>query len=444
MTCGPEPVWRAVVYLLYDLILSLAALVLIPFGVIKGASHGQTLAQFGERLGFYPRQRLASLQGKQVFWVHAVSVGEVRAAIPLLRSLKQTYPEAAVVLSCMTFTGHGLAQGLDDVDLCLFFPFDLSWVTRRVFKQIPMDLVVIVETEIWPNFIRQAEKLSVPVVLVNGRISDRSFPRYRFARSLLKPVLEKYAAFCMQGDIDAHRIEALGAPKEKIRVSGNFKFDITAKVPEPTAVDAIKKEFHLGGDSAVWVAGSTHAGEEKTVLDAYQHLLSDGLDMILVLVPRHPERCRAAGELLAGENIPFVLRSKLDELDRSLKSGEVLLVDTIGEMLNLYAVAELVFVGGSLVPVGGHNVLEAALLKKPVLFGPHMENFKDIAQLLLSVKGGLEVSDAEDLYHNVQMLLDDPAQRDTMGASGHDLFARHAGATAFTMNQLKCLVGGRP
>ncbi len=433
MISRPEIDWRVLVYLLYDIILFLASLFLIPYGIIKGARYGNVWQGLRERLGLYSPQRLAALKGKQVIWVHAVSVGEVRAAMPLVRSLKATYPAAAIVLSSMTFTGQAIARDMAKADLCVFFPFDLSWVVRRVFETISIDLVLIVETEIWPNFVRHAQQAKVPVVLVNGRISDRSFPRYRAIRPLIQPVLGHFSAFCMQSEDDARRITTLGAPFELIQVTGNLKFDMKTDIPDENAIETLKERYHLVGDHRIWVAGSTRPGEEEVLVTAYRQLVSEGEPVVLVLVPRHIDRCRAIADMLKHMGVTYVLRSALGNTGAALTPGEILLVDTMGEMLNLYATADLVFVGGSLVAIGGHNILEPAQLKKPVLFGPHMQNAKEVARLLLEAQGGMQVDDLNDLVRKVRDLISNPELRQTMGSNGYHLLTQNAGATSRTM-----------
>jgi 3-deoxy-D-manno-octulosonic-acid transferase len=429
------------VYLLYDLILLAATFVLVPWYLLRGLRHGKQRRGIRERLGFYAAERLAPLRNREVFWIHAVSVGETRAAVPLLKALRRAYPEAALLVSNVTETGHGIARGLKEVDLCLFFPFDLSWVVRRVLRQVRPSLVVIVETEIWPNFVRLADASSIPVLLVNGRISDRSFPRYRRVRRLLRPVLEHFAAFCMQSEADAGRIRALGAPAVRVATTRNLKFDMEAVIPDAAAVDRLRRELRLPAGIPVWVAGSTHVGEEEAVVDLYRELLREGRQLVLGLGPRHPERCRSVSEMLAGRGFSHALRSALSQRPEPFAAGEVLLVDTIGEMLKFYACADAVFVGGSLVPVGGHNVLEASLLKKPVIFGSYMQNFKEIGALLLQRGGGVQVADAAALGAALRRLLDNPDEGIAMGERGHALLRENAGATDATLATVRRLLG---
>ena len=421
-------------YMLYDLALCLSAVVLVPYYLLRGLRYGKTRRGIRERLGWFDPGQLDVLAGRKVIWVHAVSVGETRAAVPLLKALRHRYPDAALVISNVTETGRAIARELRDVDLCLFFPFDLSWAVRRVLRQVNPSLVLIIETELWPNFLRHLRNSNVPVLLVNGRFSDRSFPRYLMGRRLFRPLLKMLTAFCMQSRKDAQRARRIGAPPARVHVTGNLKFDVAAKVPDAQGRQRLRETLRLPEDVPIWVAGSTHAGEEELVARICRELATAGVPQLLILVPRHPERARQIGDMLSGQGLAWALRSELGSRVESLRANEVLLVDSIGEMLNFYTVADLVFVGGSMVNVGGHNILEASLLRKPVLFGPHMHNFKEISALVLSCGAGFQVDSEADLKRRIQQLLSDPLLSREMGAHGYQLLAEHAGATARTLD----------
>jgi 3-deoxy-D-manno-octulosonic-acid transferase len=309
-------------------------------------------------------------------------------------------------------------------------------VVRRVLRRISPAVVVLVETEIWPNFVRAAHAQGIPIVLVNGRISDRSLPRYRMAGKLLHPVLAGVTTFCMQTAHDARRIRLLGAVPEQIMVTGNLKFDM----PEPQLSLASREElagrFRLPPDCLVWVAGSTHPGEEKLITEVYRQLLANHPKLFLIMVPRRPERIRQVREELAKLQMRTILRTTIETEETPPQAGDILLVDTLGEMLTFYALADIVFVGGSLVPVGGHNILEASLLSKPVLFGPHMQNFKEIAGLTRKAQGGLLVADRDDLYHQLRLLIENPAERYRLGGNGYNLLQQNRGATERTVAEI--------
>lgn len=429
------------IYLLYDLILYLSALLLVPYYLLRGLRYGKTRRGIRERLGAYPPDFVTALRGRRVIWVHAVSVGETRAAAPLFKALSQAYPDAFLLLSHVTETGREVAMQVDEADGCIFFPFDLSWVTRRVMRRIRPAVIILMETEIWPNFVNAAHRQGVPVVLVNGRISDRSQPRYRLAGRLLKPVLAGISSFCMQTARDGRRIRRLGADPARIAVTGNLKFDMPAPVWPELPRKELLARYALPATCRIWVAGSTHPGEEKLLGEVYRRLLARHPDLLLVLVPRRPERACQVGEELAGQGLRFLLRTAVDTETAPLSPGEVLLVDTVGELMSFYALAELIFVGGSLVPVGGHNILEAALLGKPVLFGPNMQNFQEIAAKIRRAEGGLAVADGEELYHRVAHLLDTPDEARRIGANGYRLLLENRGATVRTMDEIARYLG---
>jgi 3-deoxy-D-manno-octulosonic-acid transferase len=426
------------VYLLYDILLLLGMTVLIPWYLIRGIARGKMRQGLRERLGFISPSALEAIKGRRVIWIHAVSVGETRAAIPLIRELRRTYPDAALVLSNVTETGREIAESISEIDVCFFFPVDFSLTVARALDSLKPKLVLIVETELWPQFVRKCYTRSIPVMLVNGRISDRSFPRYKKAGALLRPVLGQISTFCMQSEQDASRIETLGAAPERIHVSGNVKFDQGDISPEAIDMCALRSRFALQTHGKVWVAGSTHQGEDEVVIRVHRNLLQIFPDLTLVLVPRHPHRCRQIGDLLSHENLEWRLRS--NEEGNHLKAGGVLLVDTLGEMLDLYSIADVVFVGGSLVPVGGHNILEASMVNKPVLFGPHMHNFKEIARHISAAQGFGEIADEAELEQMLTDLLQNLSTGKTAGLKGAAVLQRHAGATAHTLAQIRALM----
>jgi 3-deoxy-D-manno-octulosonic-acid transferase len=421
------------VYLLYDLILYASALFLVPYYLYRGLRYGKTRRGIRERLGIYTQDFRQLLTGRKVIWVHAVSVGETRAAIPLIKAMRERYPDAFLLLSNVTETGRKISAGVSEIDYTIFFPFDLLWVVRKALNLIRPDIIVIVETEIWPNFVMEAKRRKIPVVLVNGRISDRSFPRYRMAGKLLLPVLSSITDYCMQSERDSRRIRHLGAVAGRVRVTGNLKFDMQPPQIDVAALGTMKSELKLPDNCQLWVAGSTHDGEETQLVDVYQQLRMICPDLFLVLVPRHPERCRQVQEELAKVGIAATLRSTLSTLNRTLQPGEVMIVDTLGEVLKLYALADLVFVGGSLVNTGGHNILEASLLNKPVLYGSYMQNFKEIARLVRAAHAGLQVKNAEDLYRQMRLLLENPDEAKRIGENGYHLLEENRGATQRTL-----------
>jgi 3-deoxy-D-manno-octulosonic-acid transferase len=426
-------------FALYDLLLLLVAAGLIPWYLLRRALGLRSRSALRERFGLYAPQRLTAISGRPVIWIHAVSVGETLAAIPLLKGLRQAWPEHALVLTNVTETGHEVAVTIAELDLCLFFPLDLSFVIRRVLQRLNPTLIVIVETEIWPNLIRGAARRHIPLALVNGRISDRSYPRYLWWKPILAPVLQQVRLFCMQSAVDSERMIALGAPPASVVSSGNLKFDMPLHLA--AAVPALlRSRYRLPEHLPLWICGSTHDGEEAALLQCYRTLLEQGVELALILVPRHPPRVPAVAELLTARNFSFRRRSQLTAETPLLATGEVLLVDTLGELLSLYAASDLVFVGGSLVPTGGHNLLEAALVSRPVIFGPHMHNFREISQLVLNAGAGSQVQSAAELPALIRRYLQEPQLGQQQGAAGHQLIATHSGATDRTVALLRRLV----
>ena len=429
------------VYLLYNLLLLLSVLFLVPYYLLRGLRFGKSRRGIRERLGFYSPEQLAVIQSRRTIWIHAVSVGETRAAMPLIRQLHSQYPEFQILVTNVTETGHAIAMKVKEVDLCLFFPFDFPSAVRKALNTIKPELIIIVETELWPNFIRLADQSEIPLALVNGRISDRSFPRYRLIRFFLKPILETFSVLCMQSQVDAERISVLGAPDRRVENTGNLKFDYELKNVPAEEIKQRKTHYRLPEAVTIFVAGSTHAGEEKQLLEAYRQISSQiKQKLILVLIPRRPERKREVVALLKELKFQYRLRSSLKEGDSLLSAGEVLLVDTLGEVLDFYSIADLVFVGGSLVPTGGHNLLEAALLAKPVIFGPHIYNFKEISAKMIRAGAGAKVIDQRGLVRQSVTLLNDPPYCRAMGEAGRSLIAENAGTTERTMRHIAKLL----
>lgn len=429
-------------HLLYNIILWFAAPFVLSYHLYRSISRGRRPA-FAERFGLLAAESLSAIAGKETIWVHAVSVGETMAVKPLLKALKEAFPEKGIVLSNVTETGRSVAESLTEVDLCVYFPFDYPCAVQRAFKRINPSLLIVVETEIWPNFLRGARLRGIPAVMVNGRISDRSFGRYLRLKRFFRPVLANFAALCMQTDEDARRIIAMGAGPDRVHVTKNLKYDILPSAPSPQEREALRAGYKIPGGAVVFTAGSTHAGEDEMVVAAYESLLAGGRDCFMVLAPRHPERAGQVADLLRASGIPFTLRSRLLERKEAFKPGEALLVDVVGELTRLYSLSDVVFVGGSLVPTGGHNVLEPASFGVPVVFGPHMDNFREIAALVLSWGGGEQVENGEELVVSLRSLLDDGERRSAMGRNGARLLLDNSGSTARHMEVISRHLRGR-
>lgn len=427
-------------YFIYDILLFLAVPLILPYYLFRWIRRGRLRRGIGERLGFLAGEKRAQLQGADTFWVHAVSVGETVAVRPLLKALKARYPEKKIVLSTVTETGRSIAENIAEVDVCIYFPFDFGFAVRRMLHAIRPSLIVVVETEIWPNFLRSAHRSGIPTVLANGRISDKSFGGYLRFAWVFRPVLENFDALCMQTEEDARRIIAIGALPARVHVAKNLKYDIpVCMVPEEQRA-SLRATYLIPEGMPVVTAGSTHQGEDEAVLAAFRSLVSDGRQLLLILVPRHPERAEEVAKLAEQMGLGCVRRSCLAGKNDPFRSGEVLLVDTVGELMGIYAISDLVFVGGSLVPVGGHNLLEPASLAVPVIFGPHMNNFREIASRFLQCEGGIQLQEASQFSTVLRQLLDSPEEQRRLGNNGAAILTENCGSTKRHMDIISTIL----
>ena len=418
-------------HLVYSLALGLLALGYLPLFLWRKVWRAGYPLALAERLGGAPLR-----PGPDRFWVHAVSVGEVMAAVPLVRALRKRWPGTEIVVSTVTATGAQVARArLPEAGAAFVFPLDFAYATRRAIARVRPRCFIALETELWPNLLRCLAEAGIPAVLVNGRISDRSYRRYAWVRGLFRRVLADVALFAMQSDEDARRIRNLGAPAERVVVTGNLKLE--AAPPGEEAGRAWRRLLHLG-DEGVLVAGSTHRGEEAVVLDAFASLRDGAAPLRLVLAPRHPERVDEVEDLARARGLRPVRRSRID----AEPAGDVILLDTVGELAAVYAAADVIFVGGSFVPIGGHNVIEAALHAKPVIFGPHMSNFRDAAALLLEARGAIQLQDAAELGPTVRALLEDPAARGALGHAALAAVRLHHGACRQTLRAIEIVLEG--
>jgi 3-deoxy-D-manno-octulosonic-acid transferase len=384
------------------------------------------LQGLAERLGF----------GRALFapsiWLHAVSLGEMSAAAPLARALRLRFPDMALVVTTATPAGRARAAALFEGDADIrFLPYDTPGAVRRFLKRTRPRAAIIMETELWPNLLRECERGGIPVLLASARLSARSVTRYRRFGSLFAGVFSKNLLVAAQSAEDAERFKSIGAAAEQTRVVGNVKFDVGVDAAVVEAGRALRAAY--AGTRPVWIAGSTHAGEEEQLLDAHASLLESLPNAVLLLVPRHKDRFAAVAELLARRGVKFGRRSRMangEEAARLPSDSPVLLVDTLGELTTLYASADAAFVGGSLVPIGGHNLLEPAALGLPVLTGPSHFNGKEVAQLLLARGAALEVKSAQDLVATLQRLLAQPAAREQIGIIGKEIIAANRGSVA--------------
>jgi 3-deoxy-D-manno-octulosonic-acid transferase len=445
------------VYFFYSFFAAVAAVLSAPYWLIQGLRHGKYLSNLGERLGFsVPGVQGLPADRPGATWLHAVSVGEALSGVALARRLKEAYPQRPLIVSTTTLTGYTLAkERMPFADGVIFFPFDWAFSVKRVLDAVKPALVVILETEIWPNFLRETNRRGIPVIFLSGRISDRSFARWKkwfgsfgfFLRPLLASALQKPAAFLMQTDADAERIRSLGAPPDRVKVSGNLKYD--QELPDPTPLaEWLGEECKRRGRWPLIVAGSVVATEEPLALIAFGVVQGDFPKALLVLAPRKPERFTAAAEFIDESHRKFVRRSELSVAGASAAApssngssipddATVLLLDSIGELASLYRIADGAFVGGSLVNSGGHNILEPAAFGKVPVFGPSMENFAAISSRFLEADAAIQVESPEDAGVEWIHLLKDPAKMSRMGTAARQLVESSRGALDRALSEIQ-------
>jgi len=410
----------------------------LPLVAIRLWLRARKAPAYAKRIGERFTLGMPTLQPGGI-WVHAVSVGESIAAAPMIRALLERYPALPITVTCMTPTGSERIQALfaneARIQHC-YLPYDLPCTAARFLDRVQPKLAVIMETELWPNHIHQCAKRGIPVALANGRLSQRSAKGYGRFSKLTAPMLAEMSLLAVQTEAEAQRFRDLGARPETVEVTGSIKFDLTID-PQLLQRAADLRSQWQAQDRPVWIAASTHEGEDEVVLDAHRRLLANHPDALLILVPRHPERFNSVFELCQCEGFATVRRSTGANVDAQTR---VLLGDTMGELLFLYALADSAFVGGSLVPNGGHNLLEPAALAKPVLSGPHLFNFLDIAAQLREAGALAEVDDAEGLAVEVQRLFELPRDAQRMAEAGLAVMRRNQGALQRLLDGLARLI----
>jgi len=419
-------------YVLYNLILVLLTIALLPVILFKLATVPKYRGGLSQKLGRVRKKVLRVLNSTRPIWVHAVSVGEVMAAHPLVRELRKRYPDRKLILSTVTVTGNYTAkQRVPEADAVFYFPFDYPWIVRRVIRRINPAIVLVAETELWPNFFRELNRQGIPSALVNGRISPRSYGNYLKFKGFFSHVFANLSLFCMQSEEDADRIKDIGAAPEKVIVTGNLKFDqkILAGRQEPVAITAGRR---------VLTAGSTHRGEEAILLEVFGRLRIKYPDLVLIIAPRHPERFDEVCGLITNAGYECQRRTRMKG-----QAKDVVLLDTIGELRAFYGLCDIAFVGGSLVKVGGHNLLEPAAMKKPVIFSRYMFNFKEISEALIKAGGGVMVKDKEELYAKLDNLLHDKKLSVSMGQQAFKVITANSGATSRTIDAIHGLILGK-
>ncbi|MEW5974331.1 MAG: 3-deoxy-D-manno-octulosonic acid transferase [Acidobacteriota bacterium] len=427
---------------LYSLCFTLGFIVALPYFLFQAIAHRKYTRGLFQRLGFLPEYIRQMKTG--CIWIHTVSVGEFLALQPLISGLRRDYPDRHLAVSTTTLTGQVVAsQRLAGAASVFYFPFDWKFAVRRSLDQVRPAAVLIAETEIWPNFLAECHRRQIPVFLINGRISDKSFRRYRRIRWLVKPALESFHSLLMQNAADLERIRELGSPSERSHVLGNLKYDIASPATDNGRALYFRELFGLAPGTFTVVAGSTMKGEEPLVGDALRLFKKVCPSAILILAPRHAERFDEAATLLASQSWRFIRRSALEK-NGTIVAGqdyEILLLDSLGELAQVYALADVVFVGGSLVPTGGHNIIEPALYRKPILFGPHMDNFREMASVFATSGAAWMVRDAGELAIRLAELYRQPETRLRMGESGFQILEANRGATQRTLDHLKVIFG---
>lgn len=430
-------------FLIYSLLYSLGVVLTAPYYLWRLRGKILSGAGWRERFGFLPVMFRQDEVG--AIWVHAVSVGETLAVVGLVRELRRRFPARKVFLSHVTPAGReACAACLPGLAGWFYLPLDWAWVVRRVVRHLRPALLVIVETELWPNLLRAAHESGARVVLVNARLSDRSLARYRLVRPFMRRVLQMVTCICAQSPADAARFRMLGAVSERVVVTGNMKFDAT-----PPQVGEISQQLgralQLARRGPVLVAASTMPGEEARLLPVWAEIHRFHPTALLILAPRHPARFDAVAQFLGQKRLACVRRTALaadvQQLASQIAAAEIVLLDSIGELAGLFELADLVFMGGSLVPTGGHNLLEAAFWAKAILFGPYMWNFRDIAQLFLQARAARQVRDAQELSRAALELLGDAGRRRELGRAAKQVLETHAGATERVLEHLKECLG---
>jgi 3-deoxy-D-manno-octulosonic-acid transferase len=467
-------------YLLYNILFTFFLIFAAPYFLLRALIEAGFRRELIQRVGFLP-----TLSLKKPIWVHAASLGEVFCSIPLLKRIKKEFPHCEIVMTTMTRTGNLAAKtSLPEADRVLFIPIDHPMIIRRSIQSIRPSLLLVAETELWPNLLRSCGKKGIPIVLFNGRISEKSFRRYHCFKFFFKECLTYISLFLMQTEGDRNRIVGIGAAIDKTRVVGNLKFDhpfpsftplegptikggddineASHKV-ESTAIPHRKggvktssfltgftqealaemtESLNLRGNETLLIAGSTHSGEEEILVSLFKDLRKIDPYLVLILAPRHLERLEEVERILKKESLLWVRKTFLST-DQS-RAGqeqkeftEVILLDTMGELMNLYSLGTLVFIGGSLVPVGGHNPIEPLFFKKCVLFGPHMFHFLEISHRLIEAGGAIQVRGKEDLAFHLKRLLSDERARKEVGEKGYQFLQMHRGAAERTFEEIK-------
>lgn len=431
-------------YFIYSLLLAVGFLILLPRFFYDAFRHGKYVAGFRERLG-----AVAPVNTQPLLWIHCVSVGEAQAARPLVMELKKQLPNRRIAISTTTLTGQNLAREIfkSDAEKIFYFPFDWRWTVRRTLKALHPEAVLIMETELWPSFLRECERQTIPVVVLNGRLSEASFRRYRLFRKFMSRVLRGVSLAIMQTEADAERLRLLGIAADKVQVSGSLKFDAGALPLNDALTRQLAERFNFASDSPLILAASTHAPEERIIIDTFKRVIAQAVPSArLMIAPRHPERFAEVAALVEAAGLPWARRSL--EAKPTDNTARIVLLDTIGELQSVYPLATVVFVGGSIAKTGGHNILEPAAVGACVLTGAHTYNFREIVKAFVQAEAIVQFPAMPDSEIELALekmfvtFLSDRDIRRLMGERARQLVNQNRGATERTMALLKELLAG--
>lgn len=417
--------------LLYNIALIVFSIFLLPWLLYRSIFKEKYRIGIRQRLGFYPQEILKKKTGKKLIWIHAVSVGEALAVKPLLTNIRVKQPEYQILISTTTLTGYKICTEkiAQKEDLVIFSPLDYYWTVKKSIKIFQPSLIMLMETELWPNFIYFSSRKGIPVLLINGRISDRSYTKYLKCRLLMRKILKHLVFLGMQSEKDAERIVQIGADRNKVEVIPSLKYETAAELAEKSFdKEANRRELSLPASTSLITGGSTHSGEESALISVYQRLKQDFPDICLLLAPRHPHRIKEIMEDLNNRGIDFNLRSKIKDNSSEYKS--VIILDTLGELTKFYAISTVAFIGKSLYGIGGQNPMEPAALGIPVIFGKNMTNFEESSNLLLSRNAGIQINNDDDLYNAIKNILENPLESAKMGERGREAILSMKGAIA--------------
>ena len=423
--------------IILDLLYLLAAIAYSPVIIYRAVRHKRYRTGWDQRLGKIARRS----PGRKCIWLHAVSVGEVNAAKTIIKQLEKKFGDFEIVISTTTDTGFAHATTLfSENHQVFYFPFDFSWTIRRAFSNIRPDICLLMELEVWPNFVQFTQQSNIPVIVVNGRMSDKSFPRYQKIKPLVKKMFGKISLTLAQTEQYARRFEELGCPDEKVIVTGSLKYDTAQITDKVQGSDAIAAQLNIGSER-LWVTGGTGNDEENILLDVYQKLKQDDrfADLRLVIVPRKPERFDEVAQLIERRGLPLIRYSRIknNTAPPPTDNQAIILGDTMGDLRKFYSLATIIFVGRSLVPMGGSDMVEAAALSKCTIFGPHAFNFKQTVDALLADSGAIMVKDQEELLQTMQQCLTDSDFAQSVANNGREVIRKNQGATKNTIDQIE-------